>query len=388
MRILSQSFRRWIFVRPLLLLLAVAAVGCGGGAEAEGPAGGAGGRGGGAPAMPVEVTTLEMRPVDRIGEFVGTVRSRQSTTIQPQAEGFLTRILVKSGDRVSPGTPLFEIDAATQRAAVASLESTRAARQADVEFADQQAARATKLLEVGAMSQQEYEQALTAQKTARAQLAAVEEQIRQGQAELAYYRVTAPTAGVVGDIPVRQGDRVTRATALTTIDANTGLEVYINVPVQQAPQLRTGLPVRIVDDAGQVVATETIDFVSPSVDDATQTVLVKASLGRDGDRFRTEQFVRTQIVFSTEPGLLVPVVSALRINGQYFVFVAEPGEGGATVAHQRPVQLGRVTGNEYVVESGLSAGDRLIVSGIQKIGDGAPVTPMPASAADAPAGER
>src|SRR6187455_3013906 len=90
--------------------------GCGGSATPPGAA--AGGGRGAAPAMPVGVVALAPKPLDRIGEFVGTLRSRTSTTIQPQAEGFLTRILVVSGNRVSPGTPLFEIDSSTPRVAL------------------------------------------------------------------------------------------------------------------------------------------------------------------------------------------------------------------------------------------------------------------------------
>jgi RND family efflux transporter MFP subunit len=213
----------------------------------------------------------------------------------------------------------------------------------------------------------------------------VDEQIRQAQAELAYHRVTAPTAGIVGDVPVRQGDRVTRSTLLTTVEDNSGLEVYINVPVQQAAGLRAGLPVRLLDESGAVLVNQKISFVAPSVDDGTQTVLVKAPIPQEGLRFRTEQFVRAQIVFDTPSAVTVPLVSALRINGQYFVFIVEKGPSGP-VARQRAVTLGRVIGNEYVVESGLEPGDQLIVGGIQKIGDGAPVAPTAPAPAAAPAG--
>ena len=79
------------------------------------------------------------------------------------------------------------------------------------------------------------------------------------------------------------------------------------------------------------------------------------------------------MLWSTDPGLTIPVTSVVRINGQFFAFVAEPGEGGALVAHQRAVTLGPVIGNNYVVLGGLKPGEKLIVSGIQKIGDGAPV---------------
>jgi RND family efflux transporter MFP subunit len=205
---------------------------------------------------------------------------------------------------------------------------------------------------------------------------------------LGYYRVTAPTAGVVGDIPVRQGDRVTRTTLLTTLDDNSGLEVYIRVPVQQAPGLKLGLPVRLLDESGALIATERIAYISPAVDDATQTVLVKTPVSAARGSLRSDQFIRTDVVFDTVPGLTVPIVSATRINGQYFVFVAEKAAAG-TVARQRAIAVGRTVGNEYVVTSGLSAGEQLIVSGIQKIGDGAPVAPVPPAppgAASAPVG--
>jgi RND family efflux transporter MFP subunit len=359
---------------------------CGKGGEAPSGAAPAGGPAGGG-GVPVEAVTLANKPVDDVAEFVGTLRSRRSTTIQPQAEGFLTKIQVKSGDRVAPGATLFEIDSATQQAAVASLESVRAARQSDAAYAEQQAKRAKSLLDVGAASQQEYEQAASQQKTAVAQLKAADEQIRQAQSELAYHRVTAPAAGIVGDVPVRQGDRVTRTTVLTTIDDNTGLEVYVNVPVQDAPKVKLGQTIRLLTETGETLATEKVNFIAPSVDDATQTVLVKAPISQSGGRFRTEQFVRSQIVFGSAEGLTVPLVSALRINGQYFVYVAEGG-----VAKQRAVTLGRVVGNEYVVVGGLKPGEKLIVSGIQKIGDGAPVTLMPPAAPGpapaAPAGGR
>jgi len=135
--------------------------------------------------MPVEIVTLTPKPVEQTGEFVGTIKSRKSTTVQPQAEGIITHIAVKSGDRVSPGAVILEIDAGPQRSAVAVLEGIHAAREADATFAKQQAARAKTMLDVGAGSQQEYDQAVAQQKAAEAQLKAVEDQIRQQQAELA-----------------------------------------------------------------------------------------------------------------------------------------------------------------------------------------------------------
>jgi RND family efflux transporter MFP subunit len=362
----------------LILLAAGLASACGG---KTGAAPGAGGF-----AMPVEAVTLAERPVEQATEYLGTIKSRRSTTVQPQVEGFVTKILVRSGDRVGPGTPLMQIDAGMQRAAVQSLDSIRASRASDLRLAQQQAARMKTLFDAGASSQAELEAAQSALANAQAQLNAAEALAQQQKVALGYHQVTAPTAGVIGDVPVRVGDSVTRSTVLTTIDEKAGLEVYLGVPVQEAQRLKVGTPVRIVDDRGQVLASTTLSFVSPSVDPGTQSVLAKATLD-DAAQFRTEQLVRARVVWTEAPALTAPLTALNRVSGQYFAFVAEAGEGGATVARQRAVQVGPIVGNDYVITSGLKAGDKLIVSGVQKIRDGAPVQVGAPAAAQSGAGK-
>lgn len=362
-------------------VVASVALGAGCGRGQEDAPGGGGPPGGAFPPMGVEVETLKMRPVEQTSEFIGTVKSRRSATVQPQVEGFVTRIAARSGDRVRAGAVLLEIDAGRQEAAVGTLEAQRAAREADLAYWKQQTTRLGTLLAAGAVSQQEFDQADAARRSGEAQLAALDQQIREQRVELGYHRVLAPAAGVVGDIPVRVGDRVTTSSVLTTIDDNQGLEVYLQVPVQQAPDLSLGLPVRLVDDRGATLVTTKVTFVAPSVDPATQSVLAKAALDRPGD-LRNDQFVRARIVWRSVDGLTAPLVAMTRINGRFFAFVAE-GTGDKTVARQRPVELGELVGNDYIVTKGLSVGDRLIVSGVQKIGDGAPVA---ISAPDAAAG--
>ena len=191
---------------------------------------------------------------------------------------------------------------------------------------------------------------------------------------LSLYRVTAPTSGVVGDIAIREGDRITTSTVITTIDDKAGLEAYIQVPLDRAPELRVGLPTQILDADGKVVARNPITFVSPRADPATQTVLAKSLLRDAPADMKIQQFVKIRVVWRAVPGLTIPITAVTRVNGQYFCFVAEPA-GNGLVARQRPVQVGEVHGNDYVVRSGLKAGDRLIVAGIQKVADGAPVRP-------------
>jgi RND family efflux transporter MFP subunit len=368
-----------------LVVYALILAGCRGGAPE-----GAGGAppGGGMPAMPVDVLILTPKPVDRSSEYVATVKSRRSTTIQPQVDGFVTRINVRPGQRVGTGAVLMQIDAGRQQAAVASVEAMRAARQADLQFARQQAERAKKLLAGGAISQEEYDRAITNLQTLEAQVRTLDAQIREQRVALGYHNVTALTSGVVGDIPVRVGDRVTPQTVLTTIDEAAGLELYINVPVQQATGLKNDLLVHLLDQNGQQVAASRVNFVAPSVDPATQSVLAKAPLAANLP-FRPDQVVRVRVVWASDPTLTVPLIAVSRVNAQHFVFVAEKGQGGATVAKQRAVQLGSLVGNDYIVLGGLKAGDQLIVSSTQMLGDGAPVQVKPAAPqAPAPSGTR
>jgi RND family efflux transporter MFP subunit len=347
-----------------LVLLVAATAACGGRGAATPPAP--------APA-PVGVLILSPKPVTITSEFVGVLKSRRSSEIRPQVDGIITQIFVKSGERVAPGRALLQIDPRREQAALESNQASRAAQEAAVRFAEQQFVRAKQLLDAGAMSQQEYEQAETNLNTAKAALEALKAQEREAGVELQYYRVTSPTVGVVGDVPVRVGDRVTTSTVLTTVDQQAGLEAYIQVPIERAPDVRIGLPVRLMDSQGAVLADTAIDFVSPQVDDRTQSILVKAPVPAS-QSFRTEQFVRAVVVWRNEPGLTVPTTAVTRINGQYFAFVAEPGDKGF-VARQHAVKLGELRGNEYVLVDGLKAGDRLIVSGVQKVRDGAPVQP-------------
>jgi len=353
-----------------LLLVVLLAAGCN---RVNAPEAGAaaGGRGGG-PAAAVGIVTLQEKPVEVASDFISTVRSLHSTTVQPQVEGRVTRVFVKSGDAVRVGTPIVQIDPERQTATVQNAESQRASRVADVTYWRGQVARLDSLLKAGAISQNELDTAKHSLETAEAQLASLDAQVREGQVQLRYYRVTAPTAGVVGDLPIREGDRVTTSTMITTIDDKAGLEAYIQVPVDQAPELRVGLQTQILDAVGKVVASNPISFVAPRVDPATQTVLAKALLRDAPPSVRVQQFVKLRVIWRSTPGLTIPITAVTRINGQYFCFVAEQTPNGL-VARQKPLQVGEVKGNDYIVKSGLKAGDKLIVSGIQKIAEGAPV---------------
>ncbi|MGA9041713.1 MAG: efflux RND transporter periplasmic adaptor subunit [Terriglobales bacterium] len=349
------------------LLLSALGVACSGSAaKGEAPQGGG---------FPVKIEVARAVPVSDTTEYVATLKSRDSAVIMPEVEGRITQIYVHSGDHVAAGTVLLEIDPRKQEATVNSQEHTRAAQQANLQWAQQQYDRTKGLADAGVVSQQDLDQAKAALDAAKAQLNSLDAQVQEQQVELHYYRVVAPWAGVVGDVPVRVGDRVTTSTTLTTVDKPGSLEAYIYVPIERSGDIKMNLPVQIVDSAGNAIADSRVSFISPEVDNATQGVLVKATIANHSDRLRTDQFIRARVIWGTHQGPVVPVLAVSRVGAQYFAFIAE-GDNGKLVAHQKPLTVGDTVGNDYVVLDGVKAGDKVIVSGTQFLVDGMPVVPL------------
>jgi len=367
---MANNYQRYAVI--VLLIMSLAALGlmlaCSSRAEQNPQAGGPG-------AMPVKVLEARALPIDDSTDYVATLKSRDSAVIMPQVEGQITQIFVHSGDRVEAGAALMEIDPLKQQATVKSQESARAAQQAQLSWAQQQYDRAQGLYSAGVVSKQDLDQAKSALDAAQAQMDSLDSRVREQQVQLHYYKVVAPRAGIVGDIPVRVGDRVTTSTQLTTVDQPGSLEAYVYVPIEHSTQLRMNLPVQIVDGEGKVLADTRVSFISPQVDNTTQTVLVKARIANGNDAMRQSQFVRARVVFGTHQNPKVPILAVSRLAGQYFAFVAEPN-GGSFVARQKPLKIGQTVGNDYEVQEGIKPGDKVIISGTQFLLDGAPVLPQ------------
>src|SRR5580704_5559567 len=327
------------------------------------------------PSIPVKILVARSVPVNDTTEYVATLKSRDSAILMPQVEGQITEIGVHSGDRVSPGAVLMQIDPTKQQATVNSQEHNRTAQEANLKWAQSQYERTSGLYAAGVVSKQDLDQSKSALDNAQAQVRALDAQVQEQQVQLRYYRVSAPTSGIVGDIPVRVGDRVTTTTMLTTVDKPGGLEAYIYVPVEKSPQLKPDMPVQIIDGTGNVLADSRISFLSPQVDNTTQTVLVKARIANNEDKLRNLQFIRARVIWGTHQGPVVPVLAVSRVGGQYFAFVAED-QNGKLVAHQKPLRIGEMVGNDYVVLEGIKPGDKVIVSGTQFLVDGALVAPQ------------
>jgi RND family efflux transporter MFP subunit len=326
-------------------------------------------------ALPVKTKTIDLAQVPQADEYVATIKSRRSATIQPQVDGSLTKILVRSGDYVHAGQVLMTIDPLKQQATVDQQVSTEAQKQAVFDYAQRELDRQQHLFDAKVSSRQDYDQAVQAFNNSKADLEAAKAARVTQQRQLAYYNLVAPFAGVVGDIPVHIGDYVTPQTLLTTVDENSDLEAYIYIPTERSGDIRMGLPVQIVTTTGEVIENTQVNFISQQVDNAVQGVLAKAPIHVSIDRFRTEQLVKARVIWSTKPTPTVPVLAVTRIGGQPFVYVATKANGGV-VAKQRSVTLGDTIGNDYAVKDGLKQGEKVIVSGTQFLIDGTPVQPI------------
>jgi RND family efflux transporter MFP subunit len=330
---------------------------------------------GGMQGMPVQTVAVSMQPVPETSEYVATIKSRRSATLQPQVDGRLTTIRVKSGDHVKSGDLLMDIDPLHQTASVASARATEQQKKAVLDYNTIEVERQKKLFEAGVVSRDTFDQAQQAYDNSKADYESSVEARKTQEEQLAYYSIRAPFDGVVGDIPVHVGDYVSSSTILTTVDEAGELEAYIYVPTERASQLRLGLDVDLTDTSGKLLEKTRIDFLSPQVDGNLQGILAKAPVHATPEILRNAELVKARVVWTTAPMAVVPVLSVVRQGGQSFVFLAK-GQNGHFAARQTPITLGDTVGNTYAVTAGLAPGDKVIVTNTQFLVDGVPVIPM------------
>jgi RND family efflux transporter MFP subunit len=328
-----------------------------------------------AAAVPVEIVPAASTPVEDRSEYVANMESRRSVGLMPEVTGRITRIEVKPGDLVCRGAVVVRLDASEARAVLRNSQALLRSALEALRFARTEYERDARLFASGSISAQQFDQSRTNLQTADSNAHAQAAQVRRQQVQLEYYDVTAPFEGIVGDIPVRVGQVVTESTTLTSIDQKRPLHVEISVPVERQADIRLDLRVRLRDPTGSVTESAAIDFVSPRVEPSTQTVLVKATIPNPTGVLRPDQFTRAEIVWRVADHLVLPTTAVTRLGGQTFAFVAEAKDGNV-VARQRPVRLGDIVDNRYVVLEGIGPGDRIVVSGVQKLSDGVPIRPQ------------
>jgi RND family efflux transporter MFP subunit len=331
-------------------------------------------------AMPARVERLPERTLTDFDEYLASLTSRRSITLYPQVSGYIRAIHAKPGETVRAGSVLIAIDPGQQAAALRSLAANLQTKRANLAYAVQNDESSKELVAAGVLGQLDYQQRRSQRLSAEADVKAAEEQM-QGQSDLLrFYTIAAPSDGVVGDVPVKIGDYVSPQTRLTSVDQDKLIEAYVYVPITKANSIKSDTTIQLVDDQGKTVCEEKPSFISPQVSVDTQTVLVKTICPNAGD-LRAAQVLKARIIWGRHPGVTVPTDAVTRQSGQYFVFVVERGKGTADVlAHQRPIEVGLILDNEFVVTKGLEPGTEVVVSNIQKLHDGARVTPQEAQA--------
>jgi multidrug efflux pump subunit AcrA (membrane-fusion protein) len=362
-----------------------------------------------------KLATVRSSTLADSSEYVANLESRQSVTLRPRVEGQVSQIYVTQGAEVAAGTPIVQIDPARQQASVnsvaaaagsqADLENARATlenyraerirRLADLKLNRTQYERYANLYASGAVSRQIADQYQNSLEVAQADVGAIDAQIRAQQATIArnqravqqaqantqeqsvqlqYFSITAPYAGKIGRIPVKVGDFVNTSTDLATITQNNELEVNTSVPIELSSRIRVGTLIELLNADGKQVGTSQVFFIAPNTANNTQSLLIKSRFDNSKGQLRTDQYVRARVIWDRRPGVTVPTTAISRIAGENFVFVAENDKSGLVV-HQRPVKLGTIAGNNYQVLDGLKPGDRIAVSGLLKLSDGAVITP-------------
>ena len=359
-----RTFARSTAILPLF----VAAVLCGCAKPPAAPQGQA------MQAMPVKTMPVEMAPVPMSDEYVATIKSRHSATINPQVDGNLIKILVRSGDEVKSGQVLMEIDPIKQLSVVETARATENQKRALYKYDETELDRQKKLHDAGIISQAAYDQVDQAYKNSKADYeSALATRLTQ-ERQLSYYQVTATLSGIVGDVPVHVGDYVFSVYYADDRgrESRSG-SLHLHTDGASGAGWLNGLAVDLLDNGGKLLERTKINFLSPQVDNQLQGILAKAPVHSSLDVLRNAQLVKARVIWSTKPAPVVPVLAVTRLGGQAFVFVATE-QDGKYFARQRAVTLGDTIGNTYAVQGGLQNGDKVIVSGTQMLVDGFPGT--------------
>lgn len=334
---------------------AVALAGCG-----NEDAGSGGEQGAGRPPTPVEVTAAFTDTVLDAIRATGEMEAVQSIDVQPETTGRLVSILAREGTEVARGTPLFKVDDAELKAEVARLEAER-------DLAQQALARSRELMQQNASSEADLEQA-----EANARSAAARLELQQVRLERTVVR--APFAGVVGQRYVSVGDYVTNSDRLTTLQTVDPQRAVFRVPERYAERLEMGQEItfRVAAVPDQELAG-VVDFIDPIVELPARTITVKARVPNRDRVLKPGMFIEVRLTTEVRPdAVVVPEDAILPLQGADYVWVIAEDQ-----ATRREVELGVRTPGFVEIISGVDVGEQVVVGGLERLTEGAPVAPIP-----------
>jgi len=340
--------------------------GGGGPAAAEG-----GGGAGGPPAMPpmpVDVDVARRQSVVDAVRATGRIEAVQAIELKPDEQGRVTALLFREGQSVDAGTPLVKIDDAMLKA-----QTERA--KADRDLSTQQLDRVRRLRAQNAASPADLERAEAASRSAEAGLALLELQLERTM-------VRAPFSGAIGQRFVSVGDYVTTSTRLLTLQTVDPQRAVIEVPERYAVKLRPGQVVEfsVASQEGRTFRAR-VDFIDPVVQNENRTILVKASAPNASRLLKPGMFVEARLATDTRANAVVVPEDAIQpMRSANVVWAVVNGK-----AARRVVTLGVRSAGVVEILNGVQAGETVVVGGLERMGEGAPVAPRPRGQATPPA---
>lgn len=353
--------KRWLLIGLGIVVL----VGAGwwwmrGGKQVEPAAGPA--KGG----LPVEVVAATEGELAETLQVAGQLQANAGVELRSEVTGRVVKLNFKDGQPVKKGTQLVIMDDSVQRATLAQAEASFA-------LADANVGRYQRLVEVGAASKLQVDQAVAQSKLEQAN-------IMMARANLAKFRLAAPFDGVAGIAQVSAGDLVQPGELLVALTDNRTLKVTFKVPEAQATSLKVGAPVEVRADGAPGMAEATvlegkIDALDGRVDPASRTLEGKILLDNPDGLMVAGQFVRVRVpVRSVSEAVIIPDQALIPMGANTFVYVIVPGQDGAVMASKTTVEVGIRAANRVQIIQGVQAGQQVVTAGQQKLQ--APTVPV------------
>ena len=349
----------------------------------------------------VTVVTLKNQPVSLTRELPGHTSAYLISEVRPQVNGIIKRRLFTEGAYVREGQPLYEIDDALYQAQYQSAAASLQKAQATLQVAQLAGNRAAELVKEGLISKQDNDNAVAALGQAKADVAAAEATVASSKVNLAYAHITSPISGRIGGSSVTPGALVTanQTTALATVTQLDPIYVDVNQSGNEWLDLRrdieqgriqasgTGTSTKIILQDGSTYGREgKLQFADVTIDPATGNLMLRVIVPNPEGLLMPGMFVRAIVNEGVLPkGILVPQQGITRDpKGSATALVVDKDN----LVQVRTLQVSRAIGDQWLVDEGLSVGDRVIVEGLQKVMPGKPANPVEAGsqpAADAAA---
>ena len=324
----------------------------------------------------VGVVTIAETPVTLTIELPGRITPYELSEVRPQVNGLIKRRLFTEGSNVERGQPLYQVDPQLPRAQVASAKAALARAQASIASSQALATRYGELVKINAVSRQDYDNAVASAQQARADVSAQRAALQSAEIDLARTTISAPISGRIGRSLVTTGGLVSasQATALATIQKIDSVYVDISQTSAEILKLRQQLSqgdlsrgdgaasVQLILEDGSIYPAEgRLQFTDVSVDPETGSQTIRALFPNKSSILQPGMFVRARLVEgSLQDGIVVPQRAVSRDEkGQAVVMIV--GQDGKVML--KPIEVGQVIGNNWLVKSGLKPGDKVVVEG-------------------------